>query len=134
MSHRRENWPEALHALVESRNAWPFAWGEHDCCAFAADAVEAMTGTDPIADLRGYHDGPTAESLLDSLGGLEAAVTARLGQPIALLLAQRGDVVLVEIDQIKALAICLGDIAAVPGPRRLQFVDRACWMSAWRIG
>lgn len=131
---RRENWPEALHDFIDARAAWPFAWGTHDCCAFSADAVEIMTGIDPMTDLRGYHDAASAQDVLDAQSGLQAAVTARLGNPIATARAQRGDVVMVEVDQIQALAICLGDIAAVPGPRRVQFVDRACWLTAWRIG
>ncbi len=131
---RTESWPEALHTLVDARAAWPFAWGAHDCCAFAAAAVEAMTGTDPIADLRGYHDAASAQTLLDSLGGLEAAVTARLGEPIATPQARRGDVVMLDVSGISALGICLGDFAAVPGPRAIEWADRRFWRRAWRIG
>ena len=131
---RREDWPEALHALVDLRAGMPFAWGYQDCCAFAAAAVEAMTGIDPMADLRGYHSRETAEAILAAQGGLEAAVTARLGEPVGTALARRGDVVLVDVARVSALGICLGDFAAAPGPRGLEWVDRAFWRAAWRVG
>lgn len=100
---RREDWPEALHALVDLRAAMPFAWGYQDCCAFAAAAVEAMTGIDPMADLRGYHSRETAEAILAAQGGLEAAVTARLGETVSTALARRGDVVLVDVTQVSEI-------------------------------
>ena len=131
---RREDWPEALHALVELRAGMPFAWGYHDCCAFAADAVKAMTGIDPMDDLRGYHSRETAEAILAEQGGLEAAVTARLGEPVGTAQARRGDVVLVDVANVSVLGICLGDFAAAPGHCGLVWYDRAFWRAAWRVG
>ena len=48
-------WRQQLDALIASRMAAPFAWGAHDCCLFAADAVLAQTGEDPAAEFRGTY-------------------------------------------------------------------------------
>jgi hypothetical protein len=42
---RLELWPSRLDAVIQAAATRPFAWGEHDCCTFAADCVEAVTGT-----------------------------------------------------------------------------------------
>ena len=46
-SHPRlPDWQPRLQALIQARLAAPFAWGEHDCCLFVCDAVQAITGQD----------------------------------------------------------------------------------------
>lgn len=44
-----------LPAFLASRKGQPFAWGKNDCCLFAADAVQAITGVDIAADFRGKY-------------------------------------------------------------------------------
>lgn len=131
---RREDWPERLHDFIARRACTPFAWGVQDCCRFAADAVLEMTGTDPMADLRDYASRESADALLARLGGLAAAVRGVLGKPIPPALAQRGDVVLVEVGDAKAMGICLGDVIAAPGPSGLQYAPLDDARVAWRIG
>lgn len=69
----------------------PFAWGDSDC-SLCFDAVEAMTGFDPIADIRGYR------SRLGALRKLHAAgfetvfdLVATVFPEIPPAHAQRGD-------------------------------------------
>lgn len=52
---RRPDWRERLAAHLLAARATPFDWGAHNCVLACADAVLAMTGADPIADLRGFH-------------------------------------------------------------------------------
>jgi hypothetical protein len=90
--------PERLAALIEARRHTPFAWGTHDCCLFAADAVLATTGADPAAEWRGRYDSEAEALELLGARGLEGTVAdamAAFGAPeCPVLAAQRGDVVL----------------------------------------
>ena len=77
---RPHPWRERLHALVLERRRMPFAWGENDCCLWAADAVLIQTGQDPAATWRGtYATEAEAVALLASLGGVRA-LAATVGE------------------------------------------------------
>lgn len=135
---RREDWPESLNALIEARTAVPFRWGTHDCVTLAADCIEAMTGTDPLADLRGrWASEEEAAAELAELGGLVRAVRERFGRAVPPYQARRGDLVIIEVAidgmPVRALGICLGTFAAVPGPDGLQWPNMADALAAWRI-
>lgn len=131
---RREDWPERLNEMIEMRRAMPFAWGVQDCASFAAACVAAMTDAAPLDGLPAWGSREDAEALLAELGGLDAAVTAMLGEPIAVTAARRGDVVRVDVAGVAALGICLGAYAAAPGPRGLEWADMRHWRQAWRVG
>jgi len=131
---RAQNWPEALAAHIEQRRTMPHQWGSNDCCTFAADAVRAMTGTDPMADLRGIKTAAAVARLLRKTP-LQKLVTQRLGEPLASpLLAQRGDVVLVPQGDEHLLAVCLGEVWAAPGLQGLEVGDMQRAVTAWAIG
>ena len=49
---RLENWPERLLTTVERHRAAEFDWGVYDCATLFAEAVEAVTGTDPLQRFR----------------------------------------------------------------------------------
>lgn len=126
---RLPDWPERLAALERRCAGLPFAWGVHDCFTWAADAVLAITGVDLLDGLRGRWAGRRqAMRLLADLqpdaqppGGLvcvSRVVSQRLGEPLpSVLLAQRGDVVLVTKADgaTPGLAVCLGAVVAGPG-------------------
>ena len=66
---RNLNWATQLARFIESRRHQPFAWGEHDCCLFCADAAVVICGTDPAEDYRGqYHDAVSAYRALQEIG------------------------------------------------------------------
>lgn len=131
---RREDWAERLFALIDARHDTPFAWGLHDCCTFAADAVREMTGVDPIADVRGaWDDEISALRLLTKHGGIEALASARLGERVAPAFAQRGDVVLHTLTGREALGVCVGDRFAAVGDVGLEFVRMSFATLAWRV-
>ena len=93
---RLDDGMERLHALIDSARHRQFEWGIFDCFTFAADAVEAITGVDPMAELRGtYDDQRSATELLIKHGGVETAVSDILGRRAGTAeYAQRGDIVL----------------------------------------
>lgn len=132
---RFEDWTSRLDDFIDLRRATPFCWGSQDCCTFAADAVEAITGTDPLEELRGkWKTEKQADSYLKKLGGIGRGVIGKLGKPVPSTFARRGDVVLVEVGEVKALGICLGSIVAAPAPDGLVFVQMVEAHMAWRIG
>ena len=130
---RAQNWPELLAAYIEQRRDLPHQWGSNDCCTFAADAVRAMTGSDPMADLRGIKTAKAAARLLRKTP-LQDLVTQRLGEPLASpLLAQRGDVVMVMQADGPLLALCLGETWTAPGPKRIETGDMQRAVRAWAV-
>jgi len=135
VGHRRQDWPLRLNAWLESVRTKRFVWGEHDCALGAADAVLMMTGTDPAAAFRGRYTSKVGAALIIvEHGGLEAMVTAALGDPLPTpKLARRGDVVLVDSPEGQAIAVVLGASAAGPGPDGAVFVPMEGWKAAWRV-
>jgi hypothetical protein len=141
MTTRVQDWPEQLAAWVEENRARPFAWGEWDCAIAANDCVKRITGLDLIGDLA-WHGMRAALRQLEAAGGLEAAITARLGAPIAAPFAQRGDVVLLDITRVPpehagigAVGVCLGEVVCAPSIAGLVFIPMSSGaVCAWKVG
>lgn len=131
---RLSDWPERLDALVRARADWPFVWGVNDCCTFAADAVHAITGREPMGTLRQrYQSAFAALGLTQELGGLRAAVTSVLGQPVDPAFCTVGDILLVMNDGRELVAVCNGATALAPGPRGLATLTNPEVLAAWRV-
>jgi hypothetical protein len=142
---RIEGWPEALHALIVARSEWPFTWGSHDCCLFAADCIHAMTGVDLAAALRGYTTalGAARRARMAGAGpedpyGVEAWPRLAFLPPVPIAHARRGDLIVVSSDHspraLIALGICTGTAAVVPGPYRLHSAPMHQWIAAYAVG
>ena len=130
------DWPERLAELVEQRRDTPFAWGSHDCCLWAADAVQTITGHDTAAAWRGrYASEAEAEALMAGAAGLYGLVAQALeaqGIPqCPPALAQRGDQALVEHGNTLAMGVVLGEVVAVPGPDGLAYAPIGAIRRAW---
>lgn len=133
---RVADWPERLNALLAERYARPFAFGSNDCCLFAADTVLALTGFDLGAALRGqYSTAEEAARVLQEEGGVQALATTMLGQPRELpLLAQRGDVVCVEMEGRLSLGVVVGNGQwCAPGASGLVFRPMSEVLQAWEV-
>lgn len=136
MRRRRQDWPLRLNAWLDSARNRPFSWGSHDCVLAAADAVVAMTGWDPAAEFRGRYTTRTGGvRALAEGGGLEAMVTAALGDPLPTpRLAGRGDLVLVDGGpEGPALCVVLGAEAAGPGLDQVVYAPMKDWRVGWRV-
>jgi hypothetical protein len=122
------------HALADYLAAAadrPFEWGTNDCVVFAADAVRAQTGADPLKGLPNWRSKVGAARALKALGGLEAAVDGVL-TPVAPALARRGDISLVrQADQSLALMVVEGETLAGPGANGVRRAPRSAMMKAW---
>jgi hypothetical protein len=141
---RKQTWPEELHTFFQARKETPFNWGTNDCCLFCADAIEAMTGTDPAPEFRGkYSDQAGAMAAIKSVcngATVEDAIAYvatvnGLTKLSTVLLAQRGDLVALDSGAgIAAGIVHLNGREALfvsdTGLRRLPL--RKC-KSAWRV-
>lgn len=130
---RKEQWPEILADEIEAARGRPFAWGSHDCCAFAARVVQAMTGVDFLANFAPYHDKAGANALLSGHDGVRDFATACLGNPIPPLKAQRGDIVVVDTKDGEALGICNGSHHVCASLRGIEVVPFGEALAAWRV-
>lgn len=136
---RPVDWPERLAAFLEERRRVPFAWGANDCVSFAADAAVAITGRDPLGGLRGrWRSESDAARLLQSMGGLEAACHAVLGDPregAAAKYAPRGAIVCVVISgERPTVGIVAGNGCwCAPGEQGLVFRPMSEVSLAWEV-
>jgi hypothetical protein len=130
---RIREWQSALAELIGARMSMPFAWGEHDCCLFAADCVKAITGHDPAADARGsYSDERGAVRVLSKMGGLEQIAATRCGDEVPPAMARIGDVVLGMVDR-ECLGVCTGETWHVPSAGGLVARSMSEALKAWRV-
>jgi len=109
-----------------------FRWGSRDCATLAADHVLAITGRDPMADLRGLYASPRAAArVLERFGGLVGAVDALIGWPR--VEAVRAEVAALPTDRRPVLAVRSGEWWVFPSPQgesvaRISMVrPLACW-------
>lgn len=132
---RHPDWPERLAAFIEARRHVPFAWGSNDCATFAADALVALTGADPMAALRGRWAGQEqALQVLQQLGGLGRAGCRVLGRPLPqLAAAPRGAVVCARMRGLPTMGVHLGVWWCAPGAAGLEFRPAREERLAWGV-
>lgn len=144
LAHHTAN-PAAAHRLLQflaERRTTPFEWGRADCAMLAFDAVRAVTGRDPAADLRGrYASALQAFRLLRNMGGLAGLVRSRFGPAVQWTEASDGDVVLLRsgvcagaLQGLGALGIRWRGAVVGQGTEGLVIVPgtvvRGCWKVA----
>ena len=131
---RKHNWPELLNVFIKSRKDVPFEWGKQDCCLFACDLVKEMTGVDYASDFRGtYNNVAGALTILKKEGGVKQLAINSWGVEINPLMAQRGDVVLVQGEHGNSLAVCIGQSIVATGENGLVSLPLRSAICAWRI-
>lgn len=132
---RPENWTEILAASVAKAAAQPFVWGQLDCCLFAADVVLQITGHDHAAEFRGrYSTAAGAKKALHRYGqgDIKATMTAKLGEPLPVLMARRGDFILAATELGDSLGICMGAAAAFKSPTGVAYLRLDQCLCSWR--
>ena len=130
----------ALYRLIRERAALGFAWGVRDCFLWSSDAVQATTGRDPAADLRGrYSSWPEARALLLELGGLRRLADDRFGTVIDRTDAGDGCIALLprhvcspESAEHGALGVVWRGTAVVQGDAGLLIVPTGLATRFWR--
>lgn len=134
MTARLPDWQTRFEDCLAERMDRPFAWGSHDCVLFAADCVDACTGVDPAAHVRGtYACAASAARVMRAHGGLAALAAAALGPEVPPPFTQPGDVGIVISDGRECLAVCIGKGWQVPGEKGLVFFELGQATRVWRI-
>jgi hypothetical protein len=129
---RLSDWESQLSAYVTAKRDEPFAWGVNDCCLFAAGAVEAVTGDDPMLEFRGHYSNEfgAARALVEiGAGTLEATLDGKFPE-IGKALAQRGDLAFHE----GAVGVVMGDFAWFVSDDGLTRIARPLWTKCWSVG
>ena len=137
---RLYDWQLRFESFMAARFADKFVWGTNDCCIFAADCVQALTGQDPAPpELRLHRSQAQAADVLSAWGGVQRIARAVLGPPVPAAQASVGDIVLVSMPDPtgtpqKALAVCNGTVAMAPSSLGLVPVAMAGAICAWKVG
>ncbi|MDQ0082949.1 hypothetical protein J2W35_003308 [Variovorax boronicumulans] len=130
---RLKDWQQRFSDFGKARASMPFAWGSNDCCTFAAAAVEAISGVNPMADVERYSTEVGALRRIAEAGDLKALAAAHLGEPVSQLLAGVGDVVLVMNEGREMLGICNGVNVMAPGEFGMVALGMDAALAAWKI-
>lgn len=122
-----------LLRYVESVRKRPYDPVAHNCALFAAGAVKALRGDDPLTEL-----GLKIESQQDvdralSAGGVRAWADKYLGPMQPPLLARRGDVVVKRGRAGDTLGVCMGTHALFLAEDGLQRRGLAECEGCWRV-
>lgn len=134
MIARRADWAERMTAKLDEIRERPFEWAAWDCCHFVAALVEAMTGTDPLADYRGSYasEAEAWAAVTARDGNLRAACKRVFGATIKPAFARRGDVVMLRGGM--AIGICAGTHAAFVGDDGIAWKPMAECSWAFPLG
>lgn len=130
---RVANWTIKLADAVQAAQGMTFEWGRNDCCQFAARVVAAITDRDPREIFPAYESEADAARIIAECGGLSELIARALGEPKAVSLAQRGDVVLCDFGRGLQPAICLGIWSVAPGLRGLEKRMTDTALAAWTV-
>jgi hypothetical protein len=125
-------WEDALVNYIATKRDEPFEYGVNDCCLFAAGAVEAITGEDPMPEFRGKYD-----SLKGSLkvikevgaGTLEATLDQKFPE-VPISHAQRGDLAFAD----GSVGVVMGGFAYFVSDDGLERINRSLWDKCWSVG
>jgi len=128
---RKTNWEEELSDYIASKRDEPFEYGVNDCCMFAAGAVEAMTGENPMEEFIGSYK--TLAGSLRSLknigeGSLEATIDVKFDE-VEIGRAQRGDLAFFD----GSVGVVLGGFAYFVTDEGLERISRDYWDKCWRV-
>ena len=129
---RRHDWVSRLWNTAQTYQHATFSYRKHYCALFAARCVDEITGSDMERELK-FSGRLEAETVLRREGGMEQAVTKRLGIPTGGHGARRGDVCLVDTDSGKGLGVCMGTTIAVAAERGLEFYPLGSAHKYWRV-
>ena len=123
---------DELIAFIAARETVPHDWQRNDCVRYAAGAIGAQTGSDPLADLKPWTSASQAKRLAVRMGGLEAAVDKRLAR-IAPAFAARGDIAGVPDEAFGILLMVVeGHSLVGPGEHGNHRLPRSAMTMAWK--
>jgi hypothetical protein len=107
--NRANEWPELLFDFFERKRNQPFEWGKNDCAGFVIDAIETLTGETVASELRGYRSASGAARRIREKGGMESILISLGFERIEIGFAQRGDIVIADMDGREIYGIVAGN-------------------------
>lgn len=140
---RRPDWRARLLVYLQEVQAWPFAWGVHDCGTFAAGVVEAVTGADwrEVLERLGATEHRDAVSAARYVRSLDAdhvgAIAGRLFASIPVSQARQGDLVAFAGEgwcPLGTLGVVDGETSLVIGAEGLERTATAGAVTAYEVG
>jgi hypothetical protein len=129
---RISTWEQALANYIAIKRHEPFEYGVNDCCLFAAGAVEAVTGEDPMSEFRGKYDSlkGSLKAIKDiGAGTLEATLDGKFPE-VAIGNAQRGDLAFLD----DSVGVVMGGFAYFVSDDGLERINRSLWDKCWGVG
>jgi hypothetical protein len=129
---RISTWEESLSDYIVNKRHEPFEYGTNDCCLFAAGAVEAITGEDPMSEFRGQYDSlKTSLKAIKDIGAgtLEATMDAKFPE-VSIGYAQRGDLAFFD----DSIGVVMGGFAYFVSDDGLERIPRELWNKCWSVG
>jgi hypothetical protein len=135
MIKRYDDWQLRFEKIVTENLSRPFEWGSHDCVLWGADCVLAITGHDAAENFRGtYNSALSAARVLKELGGMENAITNRLGlSPVAVGYANVGDILLADLEGQLTTTVCNGETMLATGETGLVALPTLSALKAWKV-
>jgi hypothetical protein len=132
---RHQDWFEKLCGRILAKKDARFLWGSHDCCTFAAECIDAMTGSQHrMALAERYQDWATASGYLRDSGGLVAAISQHLGRPVRWRwFGRTGDCVVFLHKRAPTCGVLLGPLIVVPAADGLAFLPRWRILARWKV-
>ena len=140
---RLPGWQSALDHFLTAHRETRFQYGVWDCCLFACDAIEVMTGVDVAVQFRGrYHSHTEAQRAIRAYSGSPSvrAVAGRVTEAytmpqVDILRARRGDVVLIRRPRDYSLGIVAlnGTDLITVTPQGLQRIGLSNAVCGWRV-
>lgn len=134
---RRYDWPEKLADYLLQVKDMSFKWGENDCALFVCNYIKLVTGEDHAFKFRGkYHTEKGALLALKRIGkvpDLHSLATDKLGPPISISMASRGDIAEIVTDLGPTLGIIFNDKVFFLGLKGLCYFPISLAHRAWKV-
>lgn len=116
----------AFNAVLDAVSVQTFEYGTLDCASFAIRAYEAVTGNPSPVPIT-WRNEAEANATLAGMGGLHAAFTKALGDPLPVKDCVRGDILYADLGEVRAVGVHDGArMLAVAGPG-IRGVKRVPW-------
>jgi hypothetical protein len=127
-----DSWRKLLDFIEENRKR-PREYGVWDCWQFTGAGVLIQTGVDYRLQFPRYSTVEEGARILASNGGAESMMRQMFGEPKHVAFAQRGDVVIADLDEGLAGGICLGVETATVSPEGIERYPTLSGVLAWTI-
>ncbi len=138
------DWVQRFEATIARAKEKPFDWADHNCCTFAGECFEAITGENGMNTLA--HTAGDKRAALRAIrkfadGGLEECAVKMAGElgleEVPPLMAQRGDPVVAVCEGevlVATMDLSGREILAISPKDGLIRLPMDSAIRAWRIG